>query len=162
MIKLFCDLDGVLVDFNKGYYNLTGIDLNGKEFQNSKEFWKPIDKAGIKFWENLEWMPDGKKLWKNIKYFNPILLSAPSSNYDSHKGKIKWVERELPGVSLVLKKAKEKHLIIGDFPDKDCVLIDDRLDTCNRWDENGGFAIHHTNTNDTLSCLNYFLIELFK
>ena len=64
--KIFCDMDGVLVDFEKGYLELTGKDISG-EWHTTTEFWDPINKEGSKFWDNLEWMKDGKKLWSYIE-----------------------------------------------------------------------------------------------
>jgi len=29
------------------------------------------------FFDELEWMPEGKKLWKHIKKYNPIILHRP-------------------------------------------------------------------------------------
>ena len=68
--KLYCDMDGVLVDFDKGYKKLTGNDLNG-EHRTDTDFWDPINKAGYDFWINLEWLGDGKRLWKYIEKHNP-------------------------------------------------------------------------------------------
>ena len=65
--KIYCDLDGVLIDFNKGYKDLTGHDLDG-EHRNDTNFWDPINNAGYDFWINLEWIkPDGHTLWDFIK-----------------------------------------------------------------------------------------------
>ena len=41
--KIYCDLDGVLVDFIKGYLELTGRDITGT-YHSDKKFWDPIDK----------------------------------------------------------------------------------------------------------------------
>jgi hypothetical protein len=60
-----------------------------------------------------------------------------------------WVERELPGVELILKYAKDKK----DLSDSNSILIDDRLDNILGWRENGGIGIHHLNSKDTISQL---------
>jgi len=46
--KLYCDMDGVLVDFDKGYKKLTGNDLDGVH-RTDTDFWDPINKAGYDF-----------------------------------------------------------------------------------------------------------------
>ena len=143
--KIFCDMDGVLVDFNKGYYELTGIDI-GDSFRNDVNFWNPINKAGYDFWINLEWMPDGKTLWDYIKKYEPLLLSAPSNKIDSRIGKRDWVKRELPGVRLILRSAEHKK----DLAAPTGILIDDRLENVNGWKSVGGIGIHHTSTSDTI------------
>ena len=144
-LNIFCDMDGVLVDFDKGYKKLTGKSIKG-EFYNDAHFWDPINKAGKKFWVDLEWESDGHQLWDYIKKYKPKLLSAPSRQNDSRVGKHEWVERELPGVPLILRTAKHKK----DLATPDSVLIDDRLDNIEGWKEAGGIGIHHTSTEKTI------------
>lgn len=146
--KLYCDLDGVLVDFSKGYYDLTGIDLTGI-FRKDKKFWGPIDKAGKKFWANLKWMKDGKELWDYIKKYNPDILSAPSRENDSRVGKNEWVNREIPGAHLILRSMEHKK----EFASPDAILIDDNEDNIKDWKDAGGITIHHTSTKETIKQL---------
>ena len=146
--KLYCDMDGVLVDFDKGYKKLTGNDLDGVH-RTDTDFWDPINKAGYDFWINLEWMGDGKRLWKYIEKHNPKLLSAPSRQEDSRVAKLDWVYKELPGVDLILRSAKNKK----EFAVPKSILIDDRIANINDWREAGGIAIHHVNTKHTIDQL---------
>ena len=146
--KIYCDMDGVLVNFIKGYYELTGRDISG-QYHTDKKFWEPIDKAGVDFWLNLEWTPDGKALWDYIKKYNPELLSSPSIQNDSRVGKAKWVEKELPGVHLILRSAEKKQ----EFAAPNTILIDDRESNIEQWERAGGIAIFHTSTADTINQL---------
>lgn len=146
--KIYCDMDGVLVNFDKGYFQLTGIDST-EGLPNNHTFWDPINKAGYDFWFNLEWMPDGKRLWKYISKYNPELLSAPSRQEDSRVAKHDWVNKELPGVHLILRSAKNKK----EFATPKSILIDDRIANINDWREAGGIAIHHVNTKHTIDQL---------
>lgn len=146
--KIYCDIDGVLTDFDKSYFELTGIDLKN-EFHDGPDFWDPINKAGVEFWSNMNWKEDGKRLWKYIQKYNPKLLSAPSRQVESRIGKMKWVERELPNVQLILKYAKDKK----ELSDSESILIDDRLDNILGWRERGGIGIHHLNTKHTIDQL---------
>ena len=143
---IYCDMDGVLVDFDKGYEKLTGKDIKGQHFEGSS-FWDPINKAGRKFWTDLEWKSDGHKLWNYIKKYKPKLLSAPSRSDDSRIGKHEWVERELFGVPLLLRSAKHKK----DFANPNSILIDDRIDNIQSWIEAGGIGIHHVSTDKTIT-----------
>jgi len=145
--RIFCDLDGVLVDFNRGYHDLTGISLNPTEHRSDTKFWEPIERAGYDFWINLEWTNDGKDLWNFISPFNPIILSAPSRQVESRIGKKDWVDRELPGTQLILRSAKHKK----DFASPDAILIDDREDNINGWIESGGVGILHTSSSKTIN-----------
>lgn len=143
--KIYCDIDGVLTDFDKAYFDLTKIDIKGKHLSDSS-FWEPIHKAGESFWIDMNWKKDGKKLWEYIEKYKPELLSAPSRDNSSRTGKMKWVEKNLPGVVLNLRSAKFKQ----EFADTNHILIDDRPDNIKRWIEAGGIGIVHTNTKDTI------------
>jgi len=147
--KIYCDMDGVLVDFEKGYEELTGIDLKGQHVSGGEDFWGPIAKAGAQFWIKLNWMPDGKQLWEYIKPYNPVLLSAPSREESSKIGKYVWVKREVPGTKLILRSAERKQ----EFATPHSILIDDRKDNIERWKEAGGVGIYHTSAADTIQQL---------
>ena len=146
--KVYCDMDGVLVDFDKGYQDLTGKDIRGS-FDSAEEFWKPIEKAGAAFWIRLKWMPDGKQLWNYLKPHNPELLSAPSREESSKMGKRIWVRNNIPGTKLILRSAERKQ----ELATPNAILIDDRKDNIERWNAAGGIGIYHTTTADTLQQL---------
>ena len=59
-------MDGVLVDFDKGYFDLTGINIKGTH-RSDDSFFVPITKAGKSFWINLEWKIDGKSYNGRVK-----------------------------------------------------------------------------------------------
>lgn len=148
--KIFCDMDGVLVDFRKGYKELTGIDI-GDEYHSTDEFWTPINNAGKEFWENLEWMPDGQRLWNYLGEYYPILLSSPSrKGFGSREGKKNWVDREMPGTPLIMTYSFHKQKYSG--PNN--ILIDDRDSNIEEWISKGGIGILHTSTEETIKELN--------
>ena len=144
--KIYCDMDGVIVDFVDGYKKLTGKDITGQHMKGDKAFWDPITKAGVKFWVTLKWMPDGKQLWNYIKKYNPDLLSAPSYEESSKIGKHLWVKRNTPGTKLILRSAERKQ----EFATPDSILIDDRTDNIERWRNAGGVGILHITADDTI------------
>jgi len=146
--NIFVDLDGVLVDFNRGYYDLTGINI-GKTHRSDAKFFAPINKAGVKYWNNLKWTSDGKELWEYVKKYNPKLLSAPTRDHSSIVGKKLWGQRELPGVDLILRSASRKK----EFASPDSILIDDRQVNINDWINTGGIGILHTSTKNTIKQL---------
>lgn len=146
--KIYCDMDGVLTNFNDAYFKLTGVDLDGRHL-NDKNFWDPINNAGYDFWVNMDWMPDGKDLWNVISKHKPTLLSAPSRSNDSRVGKFDWVEREIPGVPLILRSASRKR----EFAAPNHILIDDREDNIDGWIEDGGEGILHTSAENTIKIL---------
>ena len=146
--QIYCDMDGVLTDFELGYEKLTGIDLKG-EFQKGDGFWDPISKAGVGFWAGLQWMPGGKELWAYLKPFNPILLSAPSREQSSRIGKAVWVKHKIPGTKLILRYAKQKQQLAT----PNSILIDDRQVNIDQWEAAGGIGILHTSTANTIEQL---------
>jgi hypothetical protein len=147
--KIYCDMDKVLTDFNKAYYNLTGKDI-GNTFHNTPEFWRPIDEAGLSFWVDMDWTKDGKELWDYIKKYKPIILSSPSEKNESRVGKIKWVEREIgKETRVILRSARNKK----DLAKKNHILIDDREYNIGGWEEEGGIGILHKTTEETIKKL---------
>ena len=145
--KIYCDMDGVLVDFDKGYKDLTGTEASFST--DPKEFWAPIHKMGAAFWIKLKWMSDGKQLWSYIDKYNPELLSAPSRDESSKIGKFVWVKRNMPGTKLILRPAEQKQ----QFAKPNSILIDDRADNIQRWKDAGGIGIVHTSAADTIKQL---------
>lgn len=146
---IYCDMDGVLVDFEEGYERLTGINIKGRHVKGDAKFWEPISKAGVSFWVRLKWMPDGKELWDYIKQYNPSLLSAPSREESSRIGKRLWVKNNIPGTKLILASAVNKQRYSGENK----ILIDDRADNIQQWKDNGGIGILHTSAADTIKQL---------
>jgi cytidyltransferase-like protein len=145
--EIYCDMDGVLVDFERGYEELTGKDIRGNHVKGDADFWQPITDAGVKFWTGLNWMPDGKQLWDYIKKHKPSLLSAPSREESSRIGKHIWVENNTPGVNLILRAADKKQ----EFASPNAILIDDRADNIQRWKDAGGVGILHTSAENTIN-----------
>jgi len=148
--KVYCDMDGVLVDFERGYNELTGKQTPGVDSTYDKnDFWSAITKAGAKFWANLNWMSDGQQLWNYIKQYNPKLLTAPSREQSSEIGKQEWVDNNLPGTPIIFKQAKDKK----DLAEPNAILIDDRKDNIQQWIDAGGVGIRHTSTESTIKQL---------
>ncbi len=151
MYTIYCDMDGVIVDFVKGYKELTGVDTT--HYVNSTpEFWAPVDEQGPAFWASLDWTRDGQTLWSYIKKYRPNLLSSPSRSITSKVGKQAWVQSHLPRTQyreLLLYPRHEKQLFSG----KDHILIDDLERTINEWNNKGGIGIHHTSAANTIKQL---------
>jgi len=144
---IYCDLDGVLVDFDRGYKELTG--KLPKEAGDGPKFWEPIHKAGAAFWIKLKWMPDGKELWNYIEQYKPTLLSAPSQEESSRIGKRVWRKNTLPDTKMILTPARFKQKYSGE----NNILIDDREDNIQQWKDKGGIGILHTSTANTIKQL---------
>jgi len=147
MYTIYCDMDGVLVDFVKGYKELTGIDTT-VYVKGDGNFWGPVDAEGPSFWANLDWMPDGKQLWNYIKKYNPNILSSPSRSQSSRVGKDAWCRMHLNNQykKLLLYPRHEKQLFSGE----NRILIDDLPNTIQEWNNKGGIGILHTSAANTI------------
>ncbi len=150
MYTIYCDMDGVLVDFKKGYKELTNIDTS-VYVKGDKTFWAPVDKEGPQWWANLDWMPDGKILWRYIKRYKPYMLSSPSQSISSRVGKEVWCKINITNQykELLLYPRHEKQLFSG----KNNILIDDMEQTTKEWEKQGGIGIHHTSAENTIKRL---------
>ncbi len=147
---LYCDMDGVLVDFEKRFKDLTNLDtISFREKYGLDEFWKKIDKAGVGFWVGMDWMPDGKQLYDYIKPNLYSLLSSPSYDNSSRLGKRLWVKNKIPGTKLILAARKNKQ----DYAKENAILIDDLKPTIDEWNAQGGIGILHTSAASTIEQL---------
>lgn len=147
--KIYVDLDGVLTDFVR---SLKSVGLEDKENLTSEE-WEIINKYGVDWWSEMNWMPDGKELWSYVKDYSPKILSAPSKSQDSIDGKKLWVKNHLGNTPLLLTKKEEKQK----YADPNSILIDDNVGNIKRWRDAGGIGILHTSTAKTIAQLKEIL-----
>lgn len=149
--KIFCDMDGVLCDFDRRFEQFAG--MSSREYESkygTKKFWELIDdKIGYTFWSKMPWTSGGKELWAYISKYKPVLLSAPSQNSSSRYGKRLWVEENLPGTKLILSKRSNKQ----DYASPSRILIDDMSVTINEWNSKKGIGILYVSTPQTIEKL---------
>jgi len=151
-IEVFCDMDGVIVDFIKGANFLTEKSKFGNDWielikKNQDIAWKIINEKKDKFWENLEWLHGGKKLWKYIKFYKPIILSAypytledPEVKINAIFGKKMWIRKELGELTerkSIICSRKDKSIFSG----RNKILIDDDIKNVTEWNKRGGVGI---------------------
>lgn len=171
--RIFCDMDGVLTDFDRGFKrlkanhpeHLTPDEYEKKHGEHS--IWPLIDAREEKFWVRLPWMKDGRELWDYLKRYSPIVLSAPSRSKHSVDGKMKWIK-----VNLGINQSEPTRSINDMDPDsriilandkaqfvksKNDILIDDRQPNIDKWVAAGGTAIHHDDATDTIRLLEEIL-----
>ncbi len=128
---IFCDLDGVLADFEQGVVN---------RFKKRPDQLKPAVMWGVinksnTFFDTLPWMPRGRELWEGIKQYDPIILTGIPRSSSAAEQKRRWCARELgPDVHVITCSTKDKP----DFCITNAVLIDDRTDNLNAWNSKRG------------------------
>jgi hypothetical protein len=144
--KIYCDLDGVLADFDKGVKKLTG---KYPHEQPSKDMWKAIYSVPD-FFQSLDWIPEGKNLWNYIKAWNPAILTGLPASADGAKQKQFWCANHLGGnVPVIVCRSVDKQK----YADQMSVLIDDRKDNIVQWRAMGGIGILHQTLPKTLTQL---------
>lgn len=178
-LTLFVDLDGVLADFNKRRDKVLGCNAEGTNtlepateelVQLKKRLYAYLEKHPRSFFRQLEVMPGAHQLWRQLENFEPIILTAipstfepGSSNYQAAaEAKQQWCKEHLdltnparfhPTTSATKHEAARTASGIP-------VLIDDRAENCQRWEKEGGLAIHHHEPSQTLDKFRRKLADL--
>ena len=137
--KIYCDMDGVLTDFESRFEHYSG--MTPKEYENqhgTAGFWNLIDvEVGVKFWVGMNWMPRGQELWNFISPYKPDLLTSPSRDNNSRLGKNLWVKNNLnPKPKVIFAYSKDKQR----YANENSILIDDKKSNINEWIAKGGIA----------------------
>jgi 5'(3')-deoxyribonucleotidase len=128
---VFCDLDGVLADFEQGVVNR--FKKNSDELKPGI-MWGVINKSNT-FFETLPWMPRGRELWEQIKQYDPIILTGIPRSSSAAEQKRRWCARELgPDIHVITCSTKQKP----EFCITNSILIDDRTDNLKLWNVKGG------------------------
>lgn len=148
--EIYCDMDEVLVGLLKGAEKVLGMPFVDAD---RIERWKTISNTKG-FWENLDWMTGGKKLYQFIIKYDAHILSAYSSKDPSSiTGKRKWLRKNAPKfktsqIHIVKREQKQKYAVTDGKPN---VLIDDHLKNIQEWERAGGIGVRHTELGKTLN-----------
>lgn len=166
---IYCDMDGVIVDFHGGFEKLPGAeglsvdDYESKYGENS--IWKVINPYGkVKFFSELPWHgKGGQQLWGFItnNFLNVKILTAlgksDAQDKETSRGKLSWLKRNIPTLAekdiiMVPNKHAKKHWARpGD------ILIDDTDICINEWVKKGGIGFLHTSGPDTIRKLEKYV-----
>ena len=180
--RVFCDLDGVLVDFDRGFVELADNTekLLPKDYEKkhgTHSIWKLIDKLGESFWTNLDWTKDSRELWDYLKQYDPIILSAPSRHPGCFTGKTKWVKQNLgidqEPITKPAEFTKETRLILATHKHEfvqpaisqlalQPILIDDTEVKLENWSNAGGTGILHNDATDTIRVMEEIMHDKTK
>ena len=170
----YCDLDGVLTDFEKHLMRTVPASLpddsfwkNLPDFSSIDELRAHLDEDWYKmtaslpqtFWEYMPWMHEGKSLWKYLESYPRIVLSTPASSRNSRVGKQLWIQRELGSdIPYIIQPHKERYvkqnLCVPASIAKSRlmkVLIDDLDKNVDSWIAQGGIGILHKSVETTLN-----------
>ncbi|MDE2095783.1 MAG: hypothetical protein KGL39_00885 [Patescibacteria group bacterium] len=180
-MRIFLDLDGVLVDFVGGACQFHGVnnpyelasnhgkyDLCALLNMEPSRFWGNL---GFDFWKNLDWMPDGKGIFQIIeKHFgkdNIVLCTSPCETLGCVDGKREWIKEHLPDYykSTIFTQVKKNLALPGTLliDDSDNNVRDFEYQSCDEsygllvprlW--NSQFACAKDSTNHVLERINWF------
>ncbi len=149
--QLFLDLDGVLVDFDRGVELLTGRPPSALA---PRAMWPQLAKSPG-FYARLGWTHDGKELWEFCRRHSPVILTGlPLGNW-AEPQKRSWCARELgPDVEVITCMSREKAEKAQERSNgKTPVLVDDRIKLQEAWEQTGGVFIHHRDAATSISRL---------
>ncbi len=154
-VRIFVDLDGVLVDFISAALECHGATIARDDWPpaewsvpkilgiSKSEFWRKIDDLGHTFWADLQ-----PYAWKDplIAAVSSIdsrwtIATAPSMNPACPHGKILWMRKHLPKESnrdfMRFMIGRDKHALAG----PSAILIDDSDEKINDFTAAGGIGI---------------------
>ena len=154
-LRLYCDMDGVLCNFDQRFDDLFGKQPSEVESEKGTPyFWGMIHRVGKKFWSRMDWTPHGQELWTAISEHKPTLLTAPPKKQGDFsqldpvtmEGKQEWADMNLSPApaGITFKASKDKQQVAeqdvanGLTP----ILIDDRKDIIDRWKAAGGIGLN--------------------
>jgi len=175
--RIFCDMDGVLVDLIQGIIDEADIRMKDQSEKQRQAFMKILSsgkswqnlktsKAGkevlenifailgndANFWSRLPPMKHADTLWSFISKFEPFILSHPWDD-ESAEGKRLWLNTNLdptpPGSRIILTGDKHKYAINKETGGAN-VLIDDMEKYLEPWESAGGIAIKHVSAASTI------------
>lgn len=152
---IYCDMDGVLCDFDsqfEKYYNIHPQSISNKELVEA------VDAKGIEFWSEMKWVKGGEKIWSMISPYNPSLLTSPGKFKYAEEGKKIWVANNLnpqPN-DIIFAQARNKHLVLSGKSSEEIansILIDDYYPNVAPWKSAGGIVAYNTPTGKAIRVL---------
>mgnify|MGYP005720866577 FL=1 len=191
-MKIFFDMDGVLVDFAGGAADaimaaidagddssrnirrlinyegpdkempitadyietITGIkDAKGERTQWMKRVgnavFSVVGTGGHSYWASLPSLPGFQQMIEHAQDLvgvdNVYVCTAPVKDKTGgcESGKRQWIADNTSIPANQVYVTEDKPGVLGDFPDEECILIDDRKKYCDAWQSGGGIAIRH-------------------
>jgi 5'(3')-deoxyribonucleotidase len=150
-VIIYLDMDGVVSDAHRAFlkaidredllkdYPAGEFDIHKAAGVPEKTVWRKVAEAGRELWSEMRVLPWAHDLYEELGELGDVVfLTSPSWDPDSLAGKLEWLQR------FTNKKdfrdyimTNRKKLLAG----PDAVLIDDRLENCEKFRDAGGKAI---------------------
>jgi len=161
---IYFDMDGVLADFEAGFFKVSGQDLSllpddvfaDKETKD-KVFSHPT------FFLDLPILPEAKDMVRYAMGFAADVQALTATGYSNEEAvaaqKEEWIARHFPEITQVHTVPKSDMKAKYAWPD--VILIDDRLEkSIKPFRAKGGIGIHHTSPANTKAQLDKVWREL--
>lgn len=163
--RIYCDMDGVLVDIIAGIAKIDGLTpAEVAKFRKDNDAFdrhltarkKYYDAEHPHIFQHLPWLRDGKQMWSYIAKFDPWILSAHTRTWQPNckADKLKWIDAHLSPkptkTHLVLRAEKRLHATTNGVAN---VLIDDLKTNIREWEKDGGIGILHVSAAKTIAQL---------
>lgn len=146
--KIYCDMDGTLVDFNDPFekqYNIPSRDFKDK--YGEEEMWRAIEKIDH-FFLKMPWLNGSQQMWNIIKKFNPTILTTPADTVEQCKqDKLDWVRKNLGDYKVIFSADK------FNYANPNSILIDDNDENIEQWRNAGGKGIKFVNPEQAIKIL---------
>jgi len=148
--KLFLDCDGVLADFDAGAREVLG-GMNPGQFEDrysKREFWRRLATTPD-FYNTLPLMADAQILFDAVEHLRPTILTGLPLGTWAAPQKVAWAERHFPGTPIITCMARDKYR----YMENGDVLVDDREQHRDKWEDAGGIFVTHKNAERSLAAL---------
>jgi hypothetical protein len=171
---IYCDMDGVLVNFIQGTKNVLHRDWDSFKGPQQRAIRnKAVFESGPHVWANFPPEPDMHLLWNYVRPFNPGILTAyprgedingrittpnPKSTKYAKEGKWEWVQKYLkvPFTKFHCVAREHKREFATSAHHNQIVsnvLIDDTPENIQEFIANRGIGILHKNAYSTIQQL---------
>ncbi len=147
-MKVFCDSDGVLKNFDKHFLDMFGMRHEGIP---DDDMWEMIIPVADEFWLTMPLKYGAHKLWETLKPYNPtILTGCPKSHFElcaAHK--VITHKRDFgDDVQIITCLSRDKPLYMEAPGD---ILIDDMSRNVRRWIKAGGRGVFYRNVEQAIT-----------
>lgn len=156
MAIIYCDMDGVMTDFDQILHKKYPEEMKNKDANThiplTDDDWTSFNKDPY-FWHFMPPMNDAFVLWDYIKKYEPHMLTAwAGCEKTANRGKWFWCNRhlEIQDVSRFNCVKRDQKVLFAKTNGIANILIDDYKKNIEEWIAAGGIGILHISAEETI------------